>query len=217
MQITNEMLRNAKHHFAFDGEELPAVTNSKLFEYVVASNGIFVRARREGLEVSIPCGWADIRELQPFTNYVQWGYPKISKELLGNIFDGSRWICAPKPTERLYYLHFNLSSSSWILVTPRQDAGANHVYPIRTGVGSATQDAIIELHSHHHSPANFSQKDDTDEASGFRIYAVIGNIFHQPEIRVRVGCFGYFMDIPASEIFDLPGDLVDCYDRENRR
>jgi hypothetical protein len=64
----------------------------------------------------------------------------------------------------------------------------------------------------------FSRTDDRDE-TGFRIYAVIGDInFHSnvpPSIRVRVGVYGHFWPIPAASIFNLPSFLRDAEFRES--
>lgn len=206
------------YHFARIGEELPAVSDKYFYDYVVAGNGIFMRAKRAGLEVCIPCGFADIRGLDDVTPYIQWGYPKVNSQLVGEIFKSSRWACENAINEKLFYLKFKPSSDmcGWSVDIPAQKAGSDFVHPIQTGAGSQNANALIELHSHPDSSAHFSPKDDEDEKSGFRIYAVIGRIFHRPEIRVRVGCYGYFMEIPASEIFELPEGVTDCFIEENK-
>jgi hypothetical protein len=58
-------------------------------------------------------------------------------------------------------------------------------------------------------PPDFSETDDKDE-SGFRLYGVIGNLHQAPKIRLRVGCYGYFWEIPASWALKLPRGLMDC-------
>jgi hypothetical protein len=56
----------------------------------------------------------------------------------------------------------------------------------------------------------FSRTDNKDE-QGFRVFAVIGKVNEQPEIRVRVGVYGNYRNIPASMIFELPGEIRDAY------
>ena len=68
---------------------------------------------------------------------------------------------------------------------------------------------VIEIHSHHAMPARFSGTDDADE-TGFRVYGVIGRLPEQPEIRLRVGVYGYFWEVPASWALELPDGLRDC-------
>ncbi len=77
--------------------------------------------------------------------------------------------------------------------------------------------ALVDLHSHGRLPPFFSRIDNKDE-QGFRIYAVIGEIDKSPSIRVRVGVYGNYFDIPAPTVFELPGGIVDVYEeawREN--
>jgi hypothetical protein len=50
--------------------------------------------------------------------------------------------------------------------------------------------------------ARFSVTDDADEATGFRIYGVVGRIFSKPEIALRVGCHGHFLPIAVDDLFE---------------
>jgi hypothetical protein len=56
----------------------------------------------------------------------------------------------------------------------------------------------------------FSPTDNRDE-QGFRIFAVIGKVNEKPEIRVRVGVYGNYWNIPADMVFDLPEEIRDAY------
>mgnify|MGYP000858271742 CR=1 FL=1 len=57
--------------------------------------------------------------------------------------------------------------------------------------------------------AKFSGTDDADEV-GFRLYAVIGRLPDKSEIRLRVGVYGQFWEVPASWVMELPEGLRDC-------
>jgi hypothetical protein len=70
--------------------------------------------------------------------------------------------------------------------------------------------ALIDLHSHALLDPFFSRTDNKDE-QGFRVFAVIGKVNENPEIRVRVGIYGNYWNIPASMIFELPGEIRDAY------
>jgi topoisomerase IA-like protein len=70
--------------------------------------------------------------------------------------------------------------------------------------------ALIDLHSHALMEAFFSRADNKDE-QGFRIFAVIGKVKGKTEIRVRVGVYGNYWNIPASMIFELPEEIRDAY------
>ncbi len=76
--------------------------------------------------------------------------------------------------------------------------------------------AVVEGHSHHLHRATFSHVDDKAEVrdGGFRVYFVLGNIFKQPELRVRICVHGYEWEVPSRTFFTLPGEIVDCVARE---
>jgi len=64
-----------------------------------------------------------------------------------------------------------------------------------------TNSLVLELHSHHHMPAMFSDVDDDwEKATG--LYGVIGQIGEDiPKMRYRLSCGGSFKRIDISEIF----------------
>lgn len=217
------MLRLTDHHFAQPGQPLPPVDESLLLDVVVGGNGTFVRSRRPGLEACIPIALYELRGLAPILPYVTWGFPKVPARFLQRILALSRTRCVPELKETLFHLSWNERptpytgattildfTDGWHLEFPDQKAEDNSVVPVETGAGTSTERAIVELHSHHTMPADFSEDDDTDEAQGFRIYAVIGTIFDTPTIRVRVGVFGYFFDYWANEFFELPAEFNDA-------
>jgi PRTRC genetic system protein A len=76
---------------------------------------------------------------------------------------------------------------------------------------------LLELHSHHQMAAFFSATDTADE-QGFRLYGVVGRLDsdsqHTPEIRMRMGIYGQFWDIPASIVLSLPSCITDCVVRD---
>lgn len=220
------MLSFTAHHFNLPGQPPPPVDEQLLYDYLVGGNGTFVRGRRPGLEVCIPIALYPVKGLKPITPYVQWGYPKISAHALKRMIDASRAVCNSHAKEALFHLCWNrppmpyeksrnstviAGTLPWWIEWPRQYATANSVVPLNSGAGTSTDRALIELHSHHVMKAEFSDADDRDEAQGFRVYAVIGTIFDRPTIRVRVGCFGFFMEYPASEFFELPEGITDVF------
>jgi len=81
------------------------------------------------------------------------------------------------------------------------------------GAGSSYERAIIEIHSHHRMPAEFSPDDDREE-TGFRIYGLIGNLNPRtaqwPKIKFRVGVYGDWWPLPADRIIEMPAELIDC-------
>ena len=211
-----------------DGEPdpLPGVDESKFLDYVIAANGNFARGRRPGLEVCMPVSVAlqEIRGLRDVMPYVQWGFPRVPEALVSTMLMVAQQVCNPMPREVLYYLTFDgqscapghlICDDGWHLIMPAQaPAGPgramNSVKPLESGFGTASACALIEVHSHHAMKAEFSEEDDADESQGFRIYAVMGEIFHNAKIRARVGLFGHFFEYSAMEFFILPNSLTDC-------
>ena len=93
------------------------------------------------------------------------------------------------------------------MTKPPQEQTAASVRPV--GSTATYEDSLIELHSHHDMAAQFSSVDNADE-TGFRVYGVLGNIFKWPTLRVRVGLYGHYWEVPATWVFDLPPNIADA-------
>ena len=75
----------------------------------------------------------------------------------------------------------------------------------------ADADSIIcDLHSHGNMCAFFSQTDNAD-VQGARLYAVIGKLDSDPEMRLRVGVYGYWLALPLTAVFTSIGPFKDLY------
>ena len=97
---------------------------------------------------------------------------------------------------------------------PRQFTGPSSVVPLASLDEMGTS-ALVDLHSHGVLPPFFSRVDNQDE-QGFRIYAVMGEVDKVPSIRVRVGVYCHYFEIPASAVFELPEEIRDVYEGEWR-
>lgn len=177
------------------------------FDYVLAGNGLFLRGEREGLSVCFPVSNHEVRGLPELSPSFEMKHDLVPVELVEAMLvlamhygkQGLETLC-----------HFTLDEAGcWELQNPEQMRKAGSCRPLDDGPGSAYERAFIEAHSHHSMRAYFSGMDDRDE-TGFRIYAVLGEIFKRPKIRVRVGVYGLFWQIPASWVFELPEGLEDC-------
>jgi len=200
----------------FAKSALPPVPERLLYQYVVAANGVFVRAWRPGLSAMIPINAMEsfygdgIRGLVDVQPYVQLE-SQVPARLTRLIFQR-----ALKEIDReiLFYLSGGSRSLNqpWRVIVPVQTATATSV----RAVNDAGVDTLIEIHSHNRMVAFFSSTDDREERTGFRIYAVIGNLAgNRPEIRVRVGIYGYFWTIPASVVFGQLNSVTDKGDAVN--
>lgn len=182
------------------GDTVPAVS-AALLEYATAGNGLFVRARRDVCQVAIPVAAADVPGLANVDAGIELLVPKIPRAYLVRVFEFARRACvlAAAPVEYLCYLAWN--GQSWEYLEPVQEASATSVRPAGPGLDDHAR-ATVEIHSHHEMPARFSATDDADEATGFRIYGVVGRIFSQPEVSLRVGCHGHFLPIAVDDLFE---------------
>jgi hypothetical protein len=203
------------HHFLYDADSQPALDPGRLYQYVVGREGVFLLAGIPGLEVLMPIsGLTALPGLASVSPYVSFSYPLIGEDIALQILahalaarnnDG-------QPIEQLYFLLWE--ERAWRLHIPEQEAYQGSVRAKE--VTPEYLAAVVEGHSHHNYRANFSHRDDTAEVrdGGFRVYFVLGNIFKQPEMRVRICVHGYEWEVPASYFFTLPEGIVDCVAQE---
>ncbi|GCE32111.1 hypothetical protein KDA_75950 [Dictyobacter alpinus] len=180
-----------------------------LYDYLFAGNGVLIRSKRPGLEVILPVTTQEIRGLAPIEPLVRFTYPPVPQHLVEQILWCAQGAIGEEgnPVEILFHLEWR--DEEWQLTIPEQKQTATSVVPTDDSAGSSYATALIDLHSHHGMQAFFSATDNRDE-QGFRIYAVLGNIFKRPELLVRVGCEGVHWIIPATTVFELPEGLIDA-------
>ena len=198
------MLNLIQHAIVHNDATLPELPLC-LYAYILAGNGIFVKAKRDGLDVLIPVSHSKIAGLPPLTPYVKLPC-RVPANLLLTALELSRQVV---PNEILFW--FN-RDEDWKMDLPRQLARTGSVVPADRMDVRGTR-ALIDLHSHGVLLPFFSPTDDRDE-QGFRIYAVIGEVDRSPGIRVRVGVYGHYFDVPASQVFEVPTELLDILKAE---
>jgi PRTRC genetic system protein A len=203
-------------HNIYEGGELPPFPSSVFYEFWLAGGGVYLRAKRTGLEVLMAVSRCEVRGLSDLQPFVKLDYPPIPRDLIARTLEISRQAKneGNMPLEKLFHLSFDESAGRWRLEVPVQAQTAGSVKSVDSGAGSSYERAIFELHSHHSMPAFFSATDDMDEARSFRLFAVIGRIFQRAEIRVRVGLFGYFWQIDPKLVLEMPEGLHDCSEIE---
>jgi PRTRC genetic system protein A len=204
------MLKLVTHNI-YIGGELPPFPSNIFYEFWLASGGVYLRAKRTGLEVLMSVARCEVRGLPHLQPFVKLDYPPVPRELIARTLELSRQAKNERnrPVEKLFHLSFDERAGCWLLEVPLQVQTAGSVKPVDSGAGSSYERAILELHSHHAMSAFFSATDDLDEARSFRLFAVIGRIFQRAEIRVRVGVFGYFWQIDPNLVLEMPEGLYD--------
>jgi len=181
---------------------LPAIDPASLYEFIIAGNGIFVRARRCGLEAMIPVSMCEIRGLKAVKPYVRLEadrIPLICTQVILAEFQSDL------PNESLFWVR--LEDKKWKVIKPRQIADENSVHPVDP-FDPAGAAALLDVHSHNTMEPFFSTDDDKDE-TGFRIFAVFGLLDSQPCIMARIGIYGYYWHLTAGDVFVLPEGVKD--------
>ena len=214
---------------------LPPIQEGRMFEYILAANGVFVRGKRAGLEVMLPVARfgsdSVVRGLARLEPYTRLTYPRVPKRLGEEMLRQARaardvqqdalvgflemltrgrltFVNSSDWIEMLFYLDFDIPSGAWQLIMPEQEQSVAQVVPVDRYDPTHTK-ALIQAHSHHDFAPMFSSLDDRDQV-GFQIYAVLGNLSTQPTLRVRVGLYGYRMDISAWDIFEPIEGVADA-------
>ena len=190
------------NHIHATSTELPPF-GSHLCEYVTAANGVFVRARRSGMEAMLPVCLtyqAEIRGLAQVEPYVRLDAGLIHS---GVISQALEWMAEAAPLELLTWVRAN---GDYNLVRPAQTATSSRCRPLDP-FDPQGQNALLDFHSHGLHKPFFSTVDDRDEKNSFRLFAVAGN-FPTPSILVRVGIYGHFWNIPPEWVMELPVGLL---------
>jgi PRTRC genetic system protein A len=187
------------------GRALPGSPRGALYNYYWCGNGIFVTSAREHLKIAFRISHEQTRGLGVMDEMFQFALPKAPVALVEQLWTISR-AAAIGNLEKLFHLVW---ADDWQLIVPEQEQSEASCRPLADGPGSSHDRAVIEIHSHHEMPARFSAQDNREE-TGFRLYGVIGKVLTRPEIRMRVGLYGHFYEIPAARVLELPDGIRDC-------
>ena len=190
-----------------------------LYEIVIARNGVFKRAQRREMTAAIELSAfaARIEELATGEARVEL-VRKIPAYIFAEILAHSRSSTdAAIFTENLYAVCRNGENGNyfWKEISRHRSFGST----IARDDDPAYQNAVLEIHTHPPGCRNFSGQDDLDESGKFRLFGIMVDIHsEQPSIRLRVGIYDSFWEIPAQMIADeLPEYFTDLVEQENQR
>ena len=169
------------------------------YNYIFASNGIFIEAENKLMEVRIPVAYCDIRGLAPIKEMVSLTYGSIPQ----HYFDLALDTFLAEPDKERYVAV--TGSAGYHIYLPVQDNDDGRV------VYEVGESVVLELHSHGHMRAFFSGTDDKDE-QGLKLSAVIGKLDATPVVKLRLGVYGYYLPLAWKEVFD--GTLVGAIEFE---
>ncbi|MBA7516789.1 hypothetical protein ES705_08837 [subsurface metagenome] len=171
------------------------------YDYIIASNGIFIEAESPLIAARIPVAECEIRGLAPIETKISLTYGSIPQRFFDLALD---LFLADSSSEHYVAV---VGDAGYHFYIPVQDKSAGGVvYEVRASV-------VLEMHSHGHGGAWFSSTDNVDE-TGLKLYGVIGKLNATPIVKLRIGVYGYFKELSWSEVFDgsLAGALE--YERE---
>lgn len=190
------------NHIHATSPELPPF-GPHLCEYVTASNGVFVRARRPGLEAMLPVCLnfnGGMRGLSPLTPYVRLEAGLIPAQVIGQALER---MADAAPLELLTWVNH---AGTYQLAVPAQTQSESRCKPLDP-CDPLGQSALLDFHSHGVNAPFFSTIDNKDESQGFRLFAVVGG-FPAPTILVRLGIYGHFWQIPPDWVMEVPDSLA---------
>ncbi|KKN86988.1 hypothetical protein LCGC14_0262570 [marine sediment metagenome] len=172
------------------------------YNYIMASNGIFIEAESPLITARIPVTECEIRGLAPIETKISLLYGSIPQrffDLALNMFLAD--------IESEHYVAI-VGDAGYHLHIPVQDKSAGGVvYEVESSVA-------LEIHSHGHMGAWFSSIDNMDE-TGLKFYGVVGKLDATPIVKLRIGVYGYFKNLRWSEVFD--GSLAGAVEYEKAR
>lgn len=204
------MFDNLVTYHVHQSDPLPA-NNALAYQYVLAGNGLFIRAETHFFEAILPIALCTVRGLSPLHHHFLLKVPRIPARLLDTILADARRTRRTDDglNEVLYQFHHH-GQTVQVKKPPQQTTGVSVI-----AAGGNDLAILCDLHSHGNMRAFFSRTDDADEQST-KAYAVIGKLDTEPEIRLRVGVYGYWQPLPVTAVFTGTGRFKDLYLKENK-
>lgn len=167
------------------------------YTYFICRNGVFISAENELMVAEATVAKCQIRGLQDAHPGLRLKNGKIPQRL----FDLALSVLMADCSKERYVAV--VWDGGYRIVVPEQEGSAAHLEY------SAVDSVVFDMHSHPRMGAFFSSEDNRDD-SGLRVSAVVGHLEGDTDIRVRVGVYGYFHEIPWGDVFD--GELQGCRD-----
>ncbi len=183
-------------------------TAAILYEYILAGNGLQVRASRREFTASLPLCTKPIQGLPKIKPGITWHLPRIERSLwLGILRHARSRSVSSQFKEDVYVIYWHKSALTWAWKAVSRER--HLASTIADDTLAEYGEACIELHTHPPGAIHFSRADDLDESGKFRIFAIMIDIHDNPKIRFRCGIYDHFFQIPASWVGELPGGLID--------
>jgi len=159
------------------------------YDYILAQNGVFVRAQNPLIKATVCISPAEIKGLLPLEEQIELTHGKIPRRL----YDLSVSVLMAG-SDREQYLAVTWENEYRLRMPWQERNGFSVRY-------ESLPSSVMDIHSHGHMKAFFSSTDDNDE-QGLRLYMVVGRLDTLlPEVEIRLGVYGYFAPIEIDEVF----------------
>lgn len=159
------------------------------FDYVLASNGLFIEAEGPYMAARIPVAEAKVRGLAPLEPQIALRHGLIPDCLFELALSEML-----KDPGREKYVAVTWKDGYHLYVPEQQTSGGSVKY-------STGENVVLDLHSHGGMGAFFSATDDRDE-QGLRLFGVVGHLDGCPELLLRCGVYGYFHPLEWEDVFE---------------
>lgn len=161
------------------------------YDYILAENGLFIRAQNPLIEGAVCISPVEIRGLSPLEKRIELVHGKIPRHL----YDLSLSVLMAS-SDREQYLAITWENEYRLRMPAQERNGTSVKY-------ESLPSSIMDIHSHGCMKAWFSGIDNTDE-QGLRLYMVVGRLDTLlPEVEIRLGVYGYFVPLCLEEVFDV--------------
>jgi PRTRC genetic system protein A len=162
------------------------------FDYILAEDGLFIRAHNPLIKGVVCISPVEIRGLSPLKESIELTHGKIPRRL----YDLSLSALMAS-SDREQYLAITWENEYHLRIPWQERNGASVKY-------ESLPSSVMDIHSHGRMDAFYSTTDNRDE-QGLRLYMVVGRLDTLlPEVELRLGAYGYFAPLSVEEVFDVP-------------
>lgn len=179
-----------------------------LYEYVLAGNGVVLRAQRDEFSVSVPLSGREIKGPPEVFVGIKWHRPRLPTRIWDEILSHARLSHnSTEFKEEVYLVYWDKRHESW----QWRPASRSRTWASTIADDSLPEyaEACIELHTHPPGALKFSGADDRDESGKFRIFGILVDVHDKPKVRFRCGVYDHLIKIPFAWMGRLPQGIVD--------
>ncbi len=188
--------------------EVPPIRAIK-FDYLLAGNGLFIRAKRKEFSVCLPLNRTKVTGLPVVKSEITWHRERIPSRIWQEILTNARANSdSVEFKEDVFVVYWHTENAGW----QWKNIGKKRNYASTIADDSLVeyQDACLEIHTHPPNATHFSQMDDHDEQGKFRLFGILIDIHApRPQVRFRCGIYDHFVQIPVDDIGEMPAEFLD--------